>query len=134
MACAAVVALCVVALAVVLRLHRADLSVPLQYEDQPDSFTNLMMVKSMVHSGWWLTNDYLGAPGRFEFHDYPMNPNLHFLLLKGISLFTSRPALILNLYFLLTFPLVALAAYAALRTLGSSRPVAVAFAVLYAFL
>src|SRR5262245_41385069 len=116
----------------VLRLNQADLSVPFQYEH--DSFTNIMMIKTMVDCGWWMTNDHLGAPFRFEFHDYPMNPNVHFLILKGLSLFTSDPAKLLNLYFLLTFPLITLAAYAALRATGASRPGAVVFSVLYAFL
>jgi phosphoglycerol transferase len=133
-ACAAVVALCLGALVPVLRLHRADLSVPFQYDDYPDSFTNLMMVKSMMDGGWWMTNEHLGAPGRLEFHDYPHNPTVHMLLIKGLSLATGSPARAVNLYFLLSFPLVALAAYAALRACGAGRAAAGACALLYAFL
>ncbi len=133
-ACAAVVALCLGAMVPVLRLHRADLSVPFQYENWPDTFPILAMIKSLDDCGWWMTNDHLGAPGRLEFHDHPHNPTVHMLIIKGLTLFGGGPARAVNLYFLLSFPLVALAAYAALRAAGAGRPAAGACALLYAFL
>lgn len=116
----------------VLRLWQADLTVPLAYEH--DSFPILTWTKTLIDNGWWLTNPYLGAPTRLEMHDYPSNCNLHFLALKGLSLVSSDPAILVNLYFLLSFPLIALAALTALRRLGIARPVAVVVSLLYAFL
>ncbi|HLJ97083.1 MAG TPA: hypothetical protein VKU02_28220 [Gemmataceae bacterium] len=128
-------AACVLALGlafVALRLWRADLTIPLAYRE--DSFAILTWTKTLLDNGWWMTNPYLGAPSQLEMHDYPTNCNLHFAVLKCLSLVTSDAATLVNLYFLLSFPLVALAALAALRNLGVARPVAVVSSILYAFL
>src|SRR5438034_6838047 len=65
----------------VMRLWRADLTVPLAYEH--DSFPVLMWTKTIIDNGWWLTNQYVGAPVQLEMHDYPTNCNLHFAVLKA---------------------------------------------------
>jgi phosphoglycerol transferase len=130
--CVLVAALSLAAVAVRIQVWNADLRVPLQYGH--DSFTNLLMIKTTVDCGWWMTNDYVGAPGRLEWHDYPFNPTLHMALIKGMTLFTRDTALLLNLYFLLSFPLISLTAYAALRGMDMSRWPTVAVAVLYAFM
>src|SRR5438445_5436046 len=88
----------------------------------------------MLDNGWWMTNQYLGPPPQLEMHDYPTNCNLHFAVLKFLSIFTSNAATLVNIYFLLSFPLVSIAALAALRSMGVSRPVAVVSSILYAFL
>lgn len=116
----------------ILRLWRADLSVPFAYEH--DSFPVLMWTKTMIDNGWWLTNPYLGAPTQLEMHDYPTNCNLHFAFLKGLSFLSSDPAVLVNLYFILSFPLIALAALTALRSMNVARAVAVVGSILYAFL
>jgi phosphoglycerol transferase len=130
--CVLVAALSLLAVAVRLELWKADLRVPFQYGH--DSFTNHLMIKTTVDCGWWMTNDYIGAPGRLEWHDYPLNPTLHMVIIKGLTLISSDPAVVLNVYFLLTFPLISLAAYAALRGMDVSRWPTVAVAVIYAFL
>jgi phosphoglycerol transferase len=130
--CVLVAALSLLAVAVRLELWKADLRVPFQYGH--DSFTTHLMIKTTVDCGWWMTNDFVGAPGRLEWHDYPFNPSLHIALIKGMALLTRDPALLLNLYFLLSFPVISLTAYAALRGMDVSRWPAVAVAVLYAFL
>jgi phosphoglycerol transferase len=117
---------------VILRLWRADLSVPFAYEH--DSFPVLTWTKTLLDNGWWLTNSYLGAPSRLEMYDYPTNCNLHFLALKCLSFLSSDPAVLVNLYFLLTFPFISLAALTGLRSMGIARPVAVVGSLLYAFL
>jgi len=115
-----------------LRLWRADLSVPFAYEH--DSFPILMWTKTMIDNGWWLTNQYLGAPTQLEMHDYPTNCNLHFAVLKGLSIWSSNPAVLVNVYFILSFPLVSLAALTALRSMNVARAAAVVGSILYAFL
>src|SRR5205807_5407558 len=97
----------------VLRLWQADPAVPFAYRE--DAFTILTWTKTLLDNGWWMTNKYLGAPTQLEMHDYPTNCNLHFAVLKCLSLFTSDAATLVNLYFLLSFPLVSLAALTALR-------------------
>lgn len=116
----------------VLRLWRADWAVPFAYEH--DSFPILTWTKTMLDKGWWLRNSDLGAPTELEMYDYPTNCNLHFAVLKGLSLVSSDPAVLVNLYFVLSFPLIALAALAALRSMHVARPVAMVGSILYAFL
>jgi len=116
----------------ILRLWGAHLTVPLAYKH--DSMPILMWTKTLVDNGWWLTNPYLGAPMQLEMHDYPTNCTLHFAVLKCLALLSSNAAVLVNLYFLLSFPLVALAALTALRSLDVTRGVAVVGSILFAFL
>ncbi len=115
-----------------LGVWRGEVGVPLQYGH--DSFTNVLMIKTTIDHGWWMTNPSVGAPGGLEWHDYPFNPNLHMAVIKGLSLFTRDAFLLLNVYFLLTFPLIALTSYAALRGMDVSRWPAAAVAILFAFM
>jgi phosphoglycerol transferase len=116
-----------------LRLWRADLRVPFVYEG--DGLLIQALVKEVLH-GWYFTNGALGAPFGQELYDYPFaNANtLDVLILKAIGLFTSSAPLVLNLYFLLTFALCALTAFAVLRKLGVSGPSATACSILFSLL
>ena len=51
--------------------------------------------------------------------------------MKSIGLFTSDAAVVVNVFFLLTFPLVGLAAYLVLRRLTVSVPVSIVCSILY---
>jgi phosphoglycerol transferase len=132
--CAIAAALLALAAAAwVLRLWRGDLSVP--FSNQFDALQHAMLVKGVLEHGWYSVNDSLGAPFGQELYDFPQNgDNLQLLIIKGLGFFTHDFAVVLNLYFLLTFPLVALAAYVVLRRLGASIAVATVCAVLYALL
>jgi hypothetical protein len=120
--------------AAVLELWDADLRAPLAYGGD----ANLLhtFVKGIVENGWYLENPSLGAPGETDFHDYPvlMGNNLDVLLIRVLALGTDDAALIMNVFFLLTFPLVALTAYITLRALGISSGAAVVCSALYALL
>ena len=54
--------------------------------------------------------------------------------MKAIGLFTSDAAVVVNVFYLLTFPLVGLAAYLVLRRLTVSPAVAIACSILYTVL
>jgi hypothetical protein len=118
----------------VLELWNADLRVPLAYGGD----ANLLhtFVKGIVEHGWYLQNPNLGSPGEVDFRDYPvlMGNNLDVLLIKVLALGTSDAALVMNLFFLLTFPLVAVTAYLTLRGVGISSGTAVVCSALYALL
>src|SRR5205085_11717477 len=125
--------LALAAAAWVLRLWRGDLAVPFSY--QFDALQHAMFVKGILDHGWYVVNDSLGAPFGQQLYDFPQNgDNLQLLIIKGLGLFSGNFAVVLNLYFLLTFPLIALAAYVVLRRLGASPAVAAVCAVLYALL
>ena len=115
-----------------LRLWRADLRVPFNYRG--DSVFFSMMVKAVIDHGWYLTNPQLGAPGQLALHDFPQADGIHLLLIKLLSWFTSDWALLLNVYYLLGFPLIALSAFAVLRHFRVAPGPAFVASLLYAFL
>ena len=128
---ATVAATCVLA-AIALKLWNADLRVPFNYNG--DSNQNQLFVKGILDHGWYQHNADLGAPFGQVLYDFPVlsGDNLQALLIKVIGLFSSDSALVMNLFFLLTFPLTAAIAYAVLRALDVSRGAAGVTATLYA--
>src|SRR5215208_701112 len=126
------VALTCLALIPMLRLWRADLRAPFIYDG--DATYNLMITKGILKYGWWLENPDLGAPSGQQLYDFPnlVADSLHLALFKLLGVFSSDPVLILNLFYLLSFPLVALMSFLVLRQLGISAAVALVCSVLYA--
>ncbi len=119
----------------VLQLWRADLAVPLRYAPVDDTKFYLMLVKGIAEHGWYLSNPHLGAPFGQQLSDYPQGAdNLNLAIVRFLSLFSSNAALIVNLFFLLTFALVSFVAHLVLRSLGLSAIAAGVAAVLYALL
>src|SRR4051794_4759609 len=119
-------------LAWVLRLWHADLTIPFEYHG--DALLNLAWVKGLIENGWYLHNDAVGAPAGLDMRDFPLADNLHFLILKLIAAFTSNPALVINLFFLLTFPLSAVTALFVFRRLEVGYVPAFVGSLLFAFL
>lgn len=121
-----------IVLAPVTQLWRLDLSIPFSYRE--DSFLFHVWARSIADHGWYLTNPQLAAPSGLHMHDFPMADNLHFGLLKLLSLIDPRWPVIVNVYYLLTFPLATLSTLFALRQLGIRGLSAVAASLLYTFL
>lgn len=121
--------------ALVLRLWRVDIAQPIDARGG-DGFVIQMSVKGMLEHGWYQTNPDLGAPLGQELYDFAAfsATNLHYAAMKVIALFSSSPAVVLNLYYLLGFALTALAAVLVLRKLGISRPVAITCASVFSLL
>jgi hypothetical protein len=119
-----------------LRLWRADLHIPFgnAVPSVHDVEFNGMLVKSMVDTGWCMRNRFLGAPFEMQLYDSPPFDNLSMSMMKPISLFTSNYGAILNLYFLLTFPLTVIASLVAFRTFHISYPSAIVASTLFAFM
>src|SRR5205085_11678785 len=99
-----------------------------------DALVNLALVKDTLEQGWPLHNSLLGAPYGQHLYDFPVVAGdiVHLLLIKLIGLFSSNPAFVTNVFFLVEFPLTAALALWALRRLGISTWPAVACAILYA--
>jgi phosphoglycerol transferase len=129
-AAAAVAALAVAAAA--MHLGRADLRVPFYYGG--DALMAQMFVQNVLDSGWVFDNNRLGAPGAQNLRDYPIPDVLHIAVIKLLGCACRDSAVVVNLYSLLTFPLIALAAYFSCRRLGLGRLAALIAAVLYACL
>ena len=117
----------------VLRLWRMNFRVPMVYWG--DAVFYLMLAKNVVVHGSYLTNSSLGAPFGQQLYDFPQGgDNLNILVLRVIGLFTNDAALAVNLFYLLTYPLVALSALLVLRRFGMSRAAAFLSAVLFTML
>ena len=119
----------------VLRLWQGDLALPLRYGPLDDTKFYLMLAKGIVEHGWYLSNPSLGTPFGQHLQDYPQGAdNLNLLIIRGLALFSTNPALVVNLFFLLTFALTSFTAYVVLRRLAVSGPPAAVASVLYSLL
>jgi hypothetical protein len=119
----------------VLRLGEAHLSLPWSYAGGGDTKFYLLLIKGILDHGWFQHNPSLGAPFGLQLYDFPQGAdNLNMLMVKTLGLFSSNPAWVLNVFFLLTFPLTAVSAYLALRALGASTGAAVVCATIFALL
>jgi phosphoglycerol transferase len=130
-------------LIVTLRLWQANFRVPFVYNatDQPplayapDAPYYLMVTKGLVDHGSYLRIPNLGWPFSLQLYDNPESgDNLQLGLLRVLGFFLRDAVLTVNVYYLLTFVAVALAAWFVLRRLGVSRLVAAVVAILYTFL
>jgi phosphoglycerol transferase len=128
----AAVVLSLVAAAGVLQLWNADWRVPLAYGG--DSLCAQLWIKGLIEQGWYLRNESVGAPFGLDMHDFPLVDSLFFLILKLLSRVTPDPFQVINLYFLLTFPLTAVAALFVFRRFGVPRAPALVGCLLFAAL
>jgi phosphoglycerol transferase len=130
-------------LVVTLRLWEANLRVPFVYNATdkpplayaPDAPYYLMLTKGLIDHGSYLRIPNLGWPFSLQLYDNPESgDNLQLALLRGLGFFLRDAVLTMNVYYLLTFVAVSLAAWFVLRRLGVSRLVAAVVAILYSFL
>jgi len=115
-----------------LRFYSYDLRVPFIYGG--DTLVILMFIKGMLLNGWPFDIPQLSAPYGMSAAAFPIMTNFDWLIMKGISVFTSEPGLILNLFWLLTLVFSAYAATACMRLLGIGRLYSFAAGILYAYL
>ncbi len=116
----------------VLGLWTTSWRIPLTYH--MDAMGVQSTVKGMVENGWTNRNALLGAPGRQSTTGYPITDALPLLIIKLLTLLSHDQGLVVNLFYLLTYPLVALSALAVFRVFRVGRASAAAVALLYAFL
>jgi phosphoglycerol transferase len=118
---------------VVLNLSSPELlHVPILYSK--DEVFYAMTIKSMLTTGWYLTNPMIGAPDGHNLVDFPTPEGLNYLLIKFISLFSSEWAVINNIFYLCTFPLIALTSLFVMRQIGLQTPFALTASILFALL
>ena len=116
--------------ALALELWKTDLRVPLTYRG--DSLPVSAHFKTVFEEGWYEYQPRLGAPFGQTYNDFPTADNFHLIVAKVLRIFTSDWALALNLYFLLGFLFIALAAVWFLRLCRVSPWLTVALAAVYA--
>jgi phosphoglycerol transferase len=128
----AAAALCVLMLCLFFKIWHADLRVPFYYIG--DSLFYAMSTKGLIENGWYWQNPAIGAPGILQMYEFPTFDNGVVVVMLLISMFTSNPFLVMNLYYLLSFPLITIASLYVLRKFGLSYVPALFGSLLYAFL
>lgn len=126
---------CFLFLFVLLRLYRADLSIPLYY-DGSDSLTMYTKAKLLQEGFWTFENARLGAPFTSNFYDFMAYGMTYFddLVLKVLVSIIPNCVTALNIQFLLLFPTIALISYFVMRSLKIRCLVAVPCSLAFAFL
>lgn len=128
----AAVILCALILCFLLKLWRAEPRMPFHYRG--DSLLHAMFIKGIVENGWYWQNPSLGAPNQLQMYDFPGVDNSVAVILALIGLFTDRPFLILNIFYLLTFPLTTISSLYVLRHFNLSYAPALFASLLFTFL
>lgn len=106
---------------------------PLVYEG--DGLWNLFVIKTIFETGWYGSNDHLGAPFAATFLDFAKPESLYLLMFRLAGLVTDNVVLVHNLFYFLGFFLVSGSALLVLRHGFRLRwMLAIAGALLYAFL
>lgn len=123
-----------VAAAWVLKLWDAPLRVPFALGG--DNPLTLSAIKGVLDNGWYFTNPSLGAPGGQQLIDFAGfgAENLQWLMVTALGLVVQSPAVLMNVYFLLGFPLVAAAGFVVLRRFHVSRQAALVAGVVFSVL
>jgi len=112
------------------RIWDGGLRVPLAYGG--DSLLYQSLARTVAKRQWYLTNPFLGAPGGQVLYDYPLGgDNLHFVVIRFLSVFTTDPIVLINAFYLLSFPLIFASAYYTLRRLAVSPFISTACGVVY---
>ncbi len=126
-----------VAIGVLTHIWDQPLHVPFQYahapgDDEEDATLDLMLIKNVHETGWFNHNSKLNAPFEQQWAEWPMGGDLlAYTIKKGIVEVTNDVPLTFNLFWLLTFPMTAFAAFPALRSLRVSWSAALAGAILF---
>ena len=124
--------LAMLAASLLLRLWSAPLAVPFDYDG--DAAFYLMEIQGLHDHGSYLTNPNLGYPFGQDTRDLPQGAdNLNWLALRLLSVF-GGPGTTMNLFYLLSFGVIAGMAFAVLRLLRIRPLIAAVASLLYAFL
>jgi hypothetical protein len=94
----------------------------------------LLQVREFMGGSWFGIDSVVGAPFGFNSAWFPTGNAVHLPLIRLLGLFSNSPATVATAFFVLQFPLAALAAYWLAGQLGISRPLSVSVGVLFAVL
>lgn len=93
------------------------------------------IVRSMQLNGWYSAGPYAGAPNGQDLVDFPLGgDHAHLVALRLLSELPISAITVVNLYYLLSFGLIAGITHLCLRSLGSDTAPAAGASILYAFL
>jgi hypothetical protein len=103
-----------------------------RYDNEQDATLDMMLIKNIEEHGWFDSNPKLNAPFEQRWVEWPMGGDLLSYTIKKAIVDTTRDVpFTFNLFWLLTFPLTALAAFPVLRSLRVSWASSVVGATLF---
>lgn len=115
---------------IVLDASRATLRIPFTY-GHGDELTAAMSAKWLTQEPWIFSNSRLGMPGHLDMSGWPQ-PDLFLLaIIKLIGFTTDQFGLIINLFYLATFPAIALVALYVFRQFHIGFPTSIFASLVY---
>jgi len=129
---AAVAAVSTLLALLALQVWQADWGIP--WSITGDAIPVAAHFKTALETGWYEHQPLLGAPFGQTYHDFPTAETTNFLMAVILGQLFGNWAVAMNVYFVLGFPLAALAAAWFIRVAGASRLLTLPTAVLYAIL
>ena len=113
-----------------LDIWSADLTAPFVYSN--DATAVLAHFKTVLQTGWYEQQPMLGAPLGQNYHDFPQADNLHMMAAWLLGLVSHNVAVVINIYYLIGFPLAALASVWFFRRVGVSKIMTLVLSALFA--
>jgi phosphoglycerol transferase len=114
------------------KIWRADLRVPFFYSG--DSIFYSMFIRTTLDYGSYWQNPAIGAPSGLQLYDFPGLDNSVAIIVLLFRPFTHDAILVLNLFYLLTFPLITVATLYVFRQFNLSFVPSLFGSLLYTFL
>lgn len=130
LACVLSAVLCLMVIFLVLRLDRADLSIPLNYIG--DAIVFLTKAKGIVQGDWIRYNSRIGMPFGANWIDFPLNITLESLCMLILSFLSTNPGVLVNIQWLGGIAAASATMTYALLRLGIRPSIAICFGVVYA--
>ena len=115
-----------------LRCWEMTLNIPFRYNG--DALWQAAQIKSLIETGWVTKFPFLGMPAGLSLYDYPILHPITYIILKPATIFIKDFAILMNIYFLATFPLVAISGTYVLRKLRVSTLPAILGGALYSLI
>ena len=115
-------------------LGHATWSVPLEYGLSGDHWITYFWSQSIFDFGSVYTNPQLNFPSGYAGYDFPVTEVVQLFVLRCCAALSGSSGAGINLYTLVNYPSIAVAAAAVMRTMGMRRGTALIFALLYTFL
>ncbi len=118
----------------IIKPWQVDLRLPL-FDYEGDNLFFHFIIKTIIDSGWFDVNGFVGMPYQFNFYDFPINADLsHIIILKILSYFSSNIYLIANCFFIIGFLMISATSFIALRSIEIEHFICLVVSLLYSFL
>ena len=110
-----------------------DFSIFIPWRYAGDAFPPSVLIKSFIETGNYWKNNALSFPSGFQFYDFPIDELGNYFIIYVESFFTSNYAVVLNVFYFLTFLFSALTSVYTCKKLGLSQAFSLCISLLFSF-